>query len=290
MMSYKTLCIFLLMMFVLAGCVRVSDHPSVIGSYDNKAESWNSCFDDKGSFLLNRSSSSQQSEPMSLQFSLLTWNSYKGRKEGWHAELERLSKKNDILVLQEGYLTDILQELLEALNFKWNIANAFTYNDIPVGTLTASRVQPVSVCSFNSMEPISGIPKSVLITRYQFSGTDRTLILANLHMINFTLDNSAYRSQLEKIARALKLHDGPFVLAGDFNTWNADRKKILDDFLVEVAAVSVKFPIDKRSRFMGNHVDHIFYNGLELINSFTEEVTCSDHNPLMATFRYREEE
>ena len=103
MTNNKTFYIFLLIMLVLAGCVRVPDNPSVIGSYDNKAESWSSCFDDNGSFLLNGSSSSRQGEQhMSSQFSLLTWNSYKGSKEGWHGELERLSSNNDILVLQEG--------------------------------------------------------------------------------------------------------------------------------------------------------------------------------------------
>lgn len=42
------------------------------------------------------------------------------------------------------------------------------------------------------------------------------------------------------------------------------------------------------ARFFGHKVDHIFYRGLDLLDSRAVPVTSSDHDPLMATFRLAE--
>jgi len=289
-MGKKTLLIVLVIGIAVYGCVSVPDRPVVLGWYDTDGTMQTDCFDDNGLLLVEGRALAQQTEELdSKGFRLLNWNSYKGSRKGWDNDLERLSRNSDILVLQEGYLTDSLKDLLNSQHFRWDIASAFTYYDIPAGVLTASRVQPESLCSFWVTEPISDIPKTVLITRYPLSGTGKTLLLANLHMVNFTLDNTVYRLQLERTARVLLQHDGPFIIAGDFNSWSDRRMTILNEITEQLSGKPVTFPEDKRTRFMGNFVDHIYYRGLVPVNSLIEEVSTSDHNPMLVTFKLADE-
>ena len=188
-----------------------------------------------------------------------------------------------------GILTEILKDRFYLHDFKWNIANAFTYNGVPTGTLTASRIFPEARCSLKTMEPVSGIPKSVLLTRYSLSGTNKKLLLVNLHLVNFTFENSSYQEQLQTVAMALDQREGPYILAGDFNTWNKKRLTILNKFIDQLRVKTVTFADDKRSTFMSNHVDHIYYHGLKLVTSESKVVSTSDHNPMIATFRFQED-
>jgi endonuclease/exonuclease/phosphatase (EEP) superfamily protein YafD len=208
-----------------------------------------------------------------------------GAELPWFQSLERLSSLSDLVLLQEGYLTDDLQDLLNKKQYNWDIATAFAYNDIYAGVLTASRIKPDFLCSFRAPEPLSGIPKTVLITRYPLSGTDEYLVIANIHMINFSLDPSDYRAQLKKTAEVISQHRGPLIITGDFNSWNTERMKILADIIQELGAQEVVFDTDLRATFMGQRVDHIFYRKLVPLEALTEKVRTSDHNPMLVTFR-----
>ena len=196
-----------------------------------------------------------------------------------------MSSESDLLVLQEGYLTQYLQEQLNEKHYHWDIARAFAYNDIYAGVMTGSTVKPDFLCSFRVVESLSGIPKTVLITRYTLSDSEETLLLANIHMINFSLDLSAYRAQLEKVAEVVDHHRGPLIIAGDFNSWGKERLRILTDIMQELGLRAVTFETDHRATFMGQRVDYIFYRQLVPLEALTEKVMTSDHNPMLVTFR-----
>jgi endonuclease/exonuclease/phosphatase (EEP) superfamily protein YafD len=216
---------------------------------------------------------------------VLNWNSHKESNKTWLDDLERLISQSDLVVLQEGYLTDDLQNLLNKKLYNWDISKAFTYNDIYTGVLTGSRIKPDFLCSLRASEPLSGMPKTALITRYPLSGTDASLIMVNIHMINFSFDLSVYRAQLEKIVKIVSQHRGPLIIAGDFNSWNTKRMRILTEFTEELGVIPVAFKTDHRATFMRQRVDHIFYRQLVPIETLTEKVTTSDHNPMLVTFR-----
>jgi endonuclease/exonuclease/phosphatase (EEP) superfamily protein YafD len=216
---------------------------------------------------------------------VLNWNSHKGSNRTWQEDLERLSSLSDVIVLQEGYLTEDLQVLLDRKQYSWDIARAYSFNDIYTGVLTASRVKPDFLCSFRAPEPLSGIPKTVLITRYPLAGSDEHLVIANIHMINFSLDPAVYRAQLEKTAEVLAKHRGPLIISGDFNSWNRERLRILADITQKLGAKEVVFDRDQRATFMGQRLDHIFYRKLLPLEAVTQKVTTSDHNPMLITFR-----
>ncbi|MBE9519698.1 MAG: endonuclease/exonuclease/phosphatase family protein [Proteobacteria bacterium] len=271
---------------LLAGCVKIPDRHSTVGKYNELGDINTECLWNDSILPANAPAAPQQIDELnSRSFRVLNWNSYKGSKKGWQEDFERLTSQSDLVVLQEGYLTGDLQELLNKKQYSWDIAKAFTYHDIDTGVLTASRVKPDFLCSFRVPEPLSGIPKTVLITRYPLSGTDESLLVANIHMVNFSLDLSAYRAQLEKTVEVVSQHRGPLIIAGDFNSWNTERLRILTDIMQELGARAVTFETDHRVRFMGQLVDHIFYRKLVPLEALTEKVTTSDHNPMLVTFR-----
>ena len=272
---------------LLAGCVSMPDRHSTAGKYNESGDINTEC----RILPPNGPAAPQQVDELnSRSFRVLNWNSHKGSNKKWQKDFERLTSHSDLVILQEGYLTNDLQELLNKKQYNWDIARAFAYNDIYTGVLTGSRVKPDFLCSFRVPEPLSGIPKTVLITRYPFSGTGETLLVANIHMINFSLDLSVYRAQLEKIAEVVLQHRGPLIIAGDFNTWNKERLRILADLTKQLGIWAVTFATDHRVTFMGQHFDHIFYRQLVPLEALTEKVTTSDHNPMLVTFRLADDE
>jgi len=271
---------------LLAGCVSIPDFHGTAGHYNESGDINTECLTTDRILARNTSATAQEiTELNSRSFSVLNWNSYKGRNAIWQKDIERLSNSSDLVILQEGYMTDDLQDLLNRNQYSWDIAKAFTYKDIYTGVLTASRVKPDFLCSFRAPEPLSRIPKTVLITRYPLSDTDEYLVIVNIHMINFTFDLAGYRAQLKKAAEVVSQHRGPLIISGDFNSWNKARMKVLADITLELGAREVVFDKDHRATFMGQRVDHIFYRKLVPLEAFTEKVTTSDHNPMQVTFR-----
>jgi endonuclease/exonuclease/phosphatase (EEP) superfamily protein YafD len=271
---------------LLAGCIKVPAPHSTAGHYIESGDINTMCFTAGRILPQNTYATTRQLTVLnSRNFSLLNWNSHKGFSTIWQEDLKRLSSLSDLVVLQEGYLTDSLQKLLNEKLYKWDIAKAFTYNDIYTGVLTASRVQPDLLCSFRVPEPLIKLPKTVLITRYPLSGSEESLLIVNIHMINFSFDLTGYRAQLEKVAKTVSQHHGPFIISGDFNSWNTARMEILADIMQELGAKKVVFDIDHRTTFMGQRVDHIFYRKLVPLEALTEKVKTSDHNPMLVTFR-----
>ena len=285
-MAKRTLSCIIAVGLLLAGCVRIPDSHSTVGKYNESGDINTECLWEENILRFKKPAAPQQIDALnSRSFRVLNWNSYKGNSKGWQEDFERLSSRSDLVVLQEGYLTGDLQELFDKKQYNWDIATAFTYYDIYTGVLTASRVKPDFLCSFRVPEPLSGIPKTVLITRYPLSGTDASLLMANIHMINFSLDISAYRAHLEKLVAVVSQHRGPLILAGDFNSWSAERLRVLTDITQGLGTRAVTFAADHRVTFMGQRVDHVFYRQLVPLEAFTEKVTTSDHNPMLVTFR-----
>ena len=285
-MSKRTLFYIIAIGLLLSGCVRIPDLHGTAGHYNVSGDINTECFTTDRILPDNTPAAALQNGALnSRSFRVLNWNSHKGRNTIWQEDLERLSSQSDLVVLQEGYLTDDLQDLLNKKQYSWDIAKAFTYNDIYTGVLTASRIKPDFLCSFRAPEPLGRLPKTVLITRYPLAGSDEYLVIANIHMVNFTINLADYRAQLEKAAEVLSQHQGPLIISGDFNSWNTERRKILADITQELGVREVAFDTDHRKTFMGQPLDHIFYRKLVPLEALTEKVTTSDHNPMLVTFR-----
>lgn len=216
---------------------------------------------------------------------VLMWNLHKEENDGWEEDLVRLAKGNDVLLLQEVTLRDPVQAVLQVAGLRWTLASSFIYEDIDTGVLTATRALPVAHCTLRVFEPLLGIPKSAVITWLPIAGTPRTLAVANVHSINFTLTLDTYKAQLTALADVLAGHQGPIVLGGDFNTWSDARYEVLRDLATRLRLVEVTYADDRRAIFLGNPVDHVFVRGLDMVTSKVSPVTSSDHNPIEVVLR-----
>lgn len=220
-------------------------------------------------------------------FSLLTWNVMKNSKNGWEKDFLRLSWNQDLMFIQEADLTEKLAEILRNGQYHWDLSVAFKYRGSEIGVLTASKVKPYFLCTLSSKEPLTFIPKTIVVTLYALSGTDQSLAAVNLHLINFSLSTSEYRSQLHQLETFLSKHEGPIIVAGDFNSWKNKRMEVVNGFVENLKLNGVTFKVNNRATFFGHNVDFVFYRGLEPVTATTPGVKSSDHNPMLVTFKLK---
>src|SRR5690606_41773701 len=71
------------------------------------------------------------------------------------------------------------------------------------GVWTASAAAALAACSIEIREPLLGTPKRALIVEYPLAGRDDTLLVANLHAVNFALGLAEFRRQLGEVAAIL---------------------------------------------------------------------------------------
>lgn len=217
--------------------------------------------------------------------SIFDWNMHKGQDKNWDVDFLRLSRATDIILLQEASLNDRLQDVLEQKNLHWNLNSAFKYRGVETGVLVASTIQPLDSCGLRQPEPIIGLPKTSLINRYQITGATEELLVVNIHGINMSLGIGAYQQQLDGLQNMVKKHDGPIIVAGDFNNWSKKRTAIMARLIENLSLHVLTFDDEVRTTFFGGPVDHILYRGLKPVTYAVHPVTSSDHNPISVTFR-----
>lgn len=282
----------LIAIFFLAGCSATSTDLFTIGFNGGVSESSNVrvCENYQSQVAEKRFMVRPTQELNPMNFTLLNWNSYKGSRGGWLENFHSLSKRADFVTLQEGHITTQLQNSLFTNDFTWDLAAAFYYHNIPTGVLTASKIGPSTLCSFRNNEPILPVPKTVIATRYPVAGSDESLLLINVHMINFTTGLVEYSDQLTNIEDIIANHTGPVILAGDFNTWSEERSALLERVAARQDLAPIVYEEDNRTIFFNHPVDHIYIKGLEQLGSEVILVDTSDHNPILATFRVIQKE
>jgi endonuclease/exonuclease/phosphatase (EEP) superfamily protein YafD len=216
---------------------------------------------------------------------LLTWNIHKEDDAGWQQDLARFTADSDIVLLQEASLGTSLLETLDHARMRFVMASSFLYADTDVGVLTAARIAPRASCTERTVEPWLRIPKSTVVSWFALWGTPRTLAVANIHAINFSLSVNDYRAQLAALVTVLSTHDGPIVFAGDFNTWNDARQESVRATAAALGLSEIPYGNDRRALFFGRPVDHILARGLAVVDATAIPVQSSDHNPVRATLR-----
>jgi len=222
-------------------------------------------------------------------FGVLCWNVYKKNTKlpGFQPFLQKLiqEQKIDFLLFQEANFKDDEKFILS--DFAFDAAANLEFRGEFYGVLSASRVESKEAQAYLSegRESLVGPYKSLLSSSYPFDDGSKLLIL-NVHAINFR-ENKRYYKELERFLELMKSHDGPMIIAGDFNSWNKNRLSKLHKIREELGLNVVPFEqIDEVKSFMGNHLDFIFYRGMELLEfTVKQDHGLSDHNPLFARFR-----
>jgi endonuclease/exonuclease/phosphatase (EEP) superfamily protein YafD len=224
------------------------------------------------------------------QIKILVWNMQKGIMDSWENDYQQLSKGKDILLLQEVLLDDNMGDVLEKHDdYSYHVAASFkdTWDDHVVsGVATASMANPVASSYLRSFhrEPVIATPKMAMIAEYSLAGTDKTLLTANIHAINFVSEEK-HRHMLSELEAILTGHDGPMILAGDFNTWTVEKTNTLRQMVQRLGLSEVSFSDDDRTRVFGNALDWVFSKGLSVAFAQVHgSITGSDHKPMEVAF------
>ena len=213
-------------------------------------------------------------------FQLLVWNIHKAGDPGWQQALQKYAQNADFLLLQES-TPDVLNNT--KLNQKFDsrlYASSFTYLNKSSGVSIFSRFNPSKYCAGLKPEPWIKIPK-VGVAEFFPLKNHQTLLVINIHAINFELNPTNYHKQISELLETIHTHQGPIILAGDFNAWNTYRHHFLQKIAKKYHLTEVTFKPDYRLRFWGNPLDYVFVRGINVENATTEQTKSSDHNPLL---------
>jgi endonuclease/exonuclease/phosphatase (EEP) superfamily protein YafD len=210
---------------------------------------------------------------------------FKARRIGCMPDLTVLSAGLELVCLQEAVLHGGLAHPFHlASGLEWIMAeNLGTAQAITTGPKTGSRVAALSSRAVRSTdyEPFIGTPKTFLLTTYPFG--DGQLLVLNVHAINL-VSTTKFARQVEQMVGSVAAHDGPCIVAGDFNTWNAPRWHLLLKAMADLGMSRVDAAAPQWRHF-NQVLDHVFYRGLKLLDARPlTHVKSSDHVPLWAEF------
>ena len=216
---------------------------------------------------------------------LLNWNTQKNTNTDMQADLTRLTEDMDLVLLQESVRNSTAFADLDPA-FHWSFSPGYERANLSTGVATASRVKPLAQCSLINYEPWLRSPKATNITEFALIGTDETLLVVNLHMINFTFGLDAIRQQLQQALSIVEQHRGPVIFSGDFNTWRKARRDLVLQAFEASDLQAVDYQTDHRKRVFGYALDHTFVRGIEIANGTSQAVDTSDHNPMSVTLEF----
>lgn len=227
-----------------------------------------------------------QQEPLPTRFQLFLWNIKKAEaKSKWVRDFEALAADSDMILLQEAVLDRYVPDTAKKQKgVCWIFATSFFgKNNVPTGVMNGSSILPQKTVFLRSpgREPITQTPKMTLISEFPLANSRESLIVVNTHGLNFVTDRK-HREQIEHVADHIRHHQGPMIVAGDFNTWNKDRQRQLDAILTRLNLKKLPIPNDTRSM----KLDHIYLRDLSVLSTtLFSEIESSDHKPIKAEFR-----
>ncbi len=214
------------------------------------------------------------------RFGVLVWNIHKGQDQGWQNAIQQFAQDKDFVLLQE--VTD-RQNIAHLFSDEFSTAlyvTAFAYLGQQSGVNSLSRFVPQTYCAGASVEPWIRIPKVGNAMRFPLAD-GRYLLTVNLHLVNFELNPTYYYRQLTDMMALIAQHQGPIILAGDFNSWNGRRLALIRQLVAQYQLQEIRFTPDHRLRFFGNPLDWVFVRGFKTIQATTLQTSSSDHNPLL---------
>lgn len=218
------------------------------------------------------------------EFGVTVWNLYKGQRKNWRKGMDSYAKGQDLVLLQESATRPDMLDWLRAGDFQWQQLQAFTQGGVSFGVMTVAKTPQAFVCGVRSPEPLLRIPKSGLVSLYPLQGDPDGVMVINIHAVNFELGMATFREQLNDLTALVRRHQGPVILAGDFNTWS-DKRQFWLNKLVDELGLQEAVPVpDLRRTAFGRPLDHLYYRNLDLVEVSSPATDSSDHNPIIARF------
>jgi len=219
----------------------------------------------------------------------LVWNIYKARRSNWQVDFDALCANRDLVLLQEAVTNAPTDGVFEFCNrYEWVMAGSHQHpvSGVVTGVKTGCTAKAArrEVYRSNYSEPVVKTQKLLLETHYELANCHSTLMVLNMHAINF-VSVMKFVDQLDQLSAALAGHSGPVILAGDFNTWNPKRLKYFRRAASGAELSEASMTRRSKLQHLNQHLDHVFYRGLSLRSvESLQHVSSSDHAPITATF------
>lgn len=223
--------------------------------------------------------------------SLMSWNAYKvdHKKPQIFADFIKATyTKFDINIFCLQEVVDYPKSQFPIENFRVNFASNIVLKNrnYGVATVTNSPINKSIKILTSHKESVINTHKASLISHIDFYG--HRVIIVNIHAINFK-SNRVYEYEFKKIKELINLdkHHHPVIIAGDFNSWNRKRLKLIKDFCREFS-FKIAFLDEQKlvKSFQNNHLDFVLYRKLKLDNACVLDCNkISDHNPIIAKFK-----
>lgn len=219
---------------------------------------------------------------------ILLWNVFKCKRVGWHKDFKSMSKNKNIVMLQEAITNSPFDpEFKKSTRHEWIMARSFKdlltehETGVKTGSTVASDKHYFSASTHS--EPISKTKKMVLATRYPLHQSEQSLLVVNSHIINF-VNFEKFKANVDQVFEILRYHNGPTLLAGDFNTWNLKRLNYFNARAMDLGLIKADLFRKPRLQHLLKHLDHVYYKGLVLVDSVVHSnVHSSDHFPISLT-------
>jgi endonuclease/exonuclease/phosphatase (EEP) superfamily protein YafD len=258
----------------LTGCAGFDENPNtLVGDVRTDAQACSS--------QLIGSGGPEHDELDSGNIRLINWNIQKGGDPEWTTDLATFQANPHLMILQEVPFNTTAWDVV-AKNGHQSFAPGYRTSRAVTGVMTVSAAKPLTQCNLVSVEPWIRSAKATVITEYGLTNTDQTLLVVNIHAVNFTFGTRDFEGQIRDAMSVVQNHAGPILLSGDFNTWHSRRTSVLNELTDSLNLEMLDFDEDHRKRVFGRPLDHIYVRGLEAIEATTREVDSSDHNPMSA--------
>ena len=216
------------------------------------------------------------------------WNLYKGAGGMlFEHDFRSLCYRSDLVMTQEALLSRRSMRTFCERGFEAVHAASYKRRDgLRDGVMTASRVPSAVdlrrriVCKYP--EPLLKTPKAALVETFPIAGSSARLMVINIHATLIRRVSAAIE-EMEHLLENLPPHQGPLLLAGDFNTFTATYLRAAAAVLAKIGLAHVVIPDDPRPRSQA--LDQVFCRGLRVVSAVVDtSIKSSDHFPLVAEF------
>lgn len=228
----------------------------------------------------------QQTIVRGEEFGVLCWNTQKLTQTlEFEVTLARLLSEypSQILLFQEAKLA--LHTGWKMPEWSYAVAPNMQTRSSVFGVLTASQIafSDVRPLLTRNREGVFATHKSYLLS-YHPLPNEQSLLIVNVHAINFVSANFFLR-EMELLKAELLDHNGPLIVAGDFNVWSRQRRLHLRRFCRSVGLRQAYMDDPQHIKTYRQHpLDFIFYRDLWLKGAAAIHTITSDHNPIHARF------
>jgi endonuclease/exonuclease/phosphatase (EEP) superfamily protein YafD len=253
----------------------------------------------QGSGTTKFSSFAQGGGLLGERLTLLTWNTQKLGDPKIARDLSNLidQQNPDLVFLQEVRIDQLKYDEMGGY-----FAKAWSYpwpSGPRVGMLTLSNSSPIKIQSVQTewREFFVTAPKVSLITKHHLPKGE-TLLAVNVHLLNFEpWEPFMFSAQLRDLELAMAQHDGPIIMAGDFNTWSDARLALVDNLArtlrleevtgirrgrktgdLDLALLNWIFRVDQELP-----LDRVYSRGFAAVSAQVLPNDSSDHRPVLVT-------